>query len=190
MSGNAYIADELEARLLEHLPPSVLSVKQLDMLRDCSAEILVSGMLPYEDAIFDCVIAHFVLLWQKDVTAFLKEVRRVLAPNGVFLFSTLGIKTPHELEILGDLLLQASFKQPVVDRESLQLQYDNINQLSEDLTSSGLNDQLVQGVTEPSGQITATLEVIYGYALGKIISPASSGKIEIPVENISLRKYK
>jgi hypothetical protein len=94
------------------------------------------------------------------------------------------------MEMLGDLLLQASFHQLVVDRESLQLQYDNDSQLSADLASSGLNDQLVQVVTEPSGQMTATLDIIYGYALGKIISPAFSGKIEIPLESIILRKPK
>ncbi|MBP9726580.1 MAG: methyltransferase domain-containing protein [Gammaproteobacteria bacterium] len=190
LNGNAYIANELETRLLEHLPQSGVSTKQLDMLRDCSAETLVSETLPYQDATFDCVVAHFTLLWHKDIAAFFKEVRRILMPNGVFLFSTLGIKSAHEMERLGDLLLQASFHQLVIDRESLQLQYDNDSQLFADLASSSLNDQLVQVVTEPSGQITATLEVIYGYALGKVISPAFPGKIEIPVENITLRKFK
>jgi SAM-dependent methyltransferase len=190
LNGNAYIADELENRLLEHLPQTDVSAKRLDMLRDCSAETLVSEILPYQDGAFDCVIAHFALLWKTDVTAFFKEVRRILTPDGTFLFSTLGIKAPHEMEMLGDLLLQASFHQLVVDRESLQLQYDNDSQLSADLASSGLNDQLVQVVTEPSGQMTATLDIIYGYALGKIISPAFSGKIEIPLESIILRKPK
>ena len=177
----AFIADELKARLLEHAPNPVLPAKML--------ELSPAGIQKkYQDAEFDCVIAPLVLMDQEKWRVFFTEIQRILAPNGFFLFSTLGNEAPNELEILGDTLLKAGFQLPVVDREILQWQYDNMNVLLKDLEQSGLNEKLVRVTKESSGDIIATFDVMYGYALGSLINSLTPGKIEIPVENIKIRK--
>ena len=177
----AFIADELKARLLEHAPNPVLPTKRLELLQ---ADI----QKKYQDAEFDCVIASLILIAQEDVAKFFTEINRILAPNGIFLFSTLGTELSHELEKLGDDLLKAGFNLPVVDRENLQLQYDDKVVLLKDLESSGLSEKMVRVTTESNTHIIATLDVMYGYALGAATQTFSSGKIEIPLETIKIRK--
>jgi len=46
--------------------------------------------LPYESAAFDCVVSTFTLCTIPDVAAALAEVRRVLKPDGRFLFAEHG----------------------------------------------------------------------------------------------------
>lgn len=177
----AFIADELKMRLLEHAPDSVLPVKRLD-LSDFNIQE------KYQDAEFECIIAPLVLISQEEMQVFFKEIHRILAPNGIFLFSTLGNQVSHELEQLGDVLLKTGFQLPVVDRETLQLQYDDIQVLMKDLKQSGLNEQYVHVTNHASNDILATLDVIYGYALGAVVKTKVLGKIEIPIETIKIRK--
>ncbi len=177
----AFIADELKARLLEHAPHPILPSKRLDLSRATIQE-------KYQDAEFDYIIAPLVLISQEEKIVFFKEIHRILAPQGIFLFSTLGNKEPHALEELGDDLLKAGFKLPVVDRENLQLHYDDKIILLKDLALSGLNEKLVRVTTESNTNIIATLDVMYGYALGAATQTSSSGKIEIPLETIKIRK--
>lgn len=46
--------------------------------------------LPFEDNTFDTVLAHFMLYHVPDLPKAMKELRRVLKPNGVFMAFTLG----------------------------------------------------------------------------------------------------
>lgn len=177
----AFIANELNIRLLEHAPNAILPSKKLELLQ-------ANIQKKYQEAEFDCVIAPLILISEKGFHTFFQEVRRILSPQGFFLFSTLGSEGSPALEILGDALLQAGFQLPVVDREILQLHYDDINVLLNDLEQSGLNEKLVHVTKKSSEDIMATIDVIYGYTLGSTINSLTSGKIEIPVETIKIRK--
>lgn len=185
---DAFIANELETRLREHLPHAILPTKKLELSREGVTGLMVSGSSLYQAAEFDGVIAPLVLLEPEEVTAFFKEVHRILAPNGFFLFSTLGNDRPHALETIGDALLKAGFQLPVVDRETLQVHYDNMNILRQDLELSGLSEEFIRVEKKSSHDIIATLDVIYGYALGAVIQTSSVAKIEIPIESIKIRK--
>lgn len=177
----AFIANELKARLLEHAPNRILPAKRLEVLQANLHE-------KYPDAKFDCIIAPLVLISQEARLTFFKEIHRILAPQGFFLFSTLGHAAPHELEMLGDALLKTGFQLPVVDKETLQLQYDDMSVLLKDLEQSGLNEQYARVTKESPTDITATFEVMYGYALGAAIEKKSSGKIEIPLATLKIRR--
>ncbi len=177
----AFIADELKARLLEHAPNPILSTKRLELLQ-------AGIQKKYQDAEFECIIAPLILISQEEMQVFFKEIYRILAPNGIFLFSTLGAELSHELEKLGDDLLKSGFKLPVVDRENLQLHYDDKTVLLKELALSGLNETLVRVTMESDTHIIATLDVMYGYALGAGAKTISPGKIEIPIETIKIRK--
>ncbi|MBF0109852.1 MAG: methyltransferase domain-containing protein [Magnetococcales bacterium] len=100
--------------------------------------------LPFAAHTFDAVFSNMALHWIADRRAALKEIRRVLKPEGVFFFSMAGAETLIELRTclawidqkhhqqvrrrilplptlqpLGDELLSLGFRQPVVDRELL-----------------------------------------------------------------------
>ena len=128
------------------------------------------------------------MISKEDIPAFFKEIHRILAPNGIFLFSTLGTEAPHELEILGDALLKTGFQLPVVDREILKLHYENRSDLLKDLELSDLNEKHMRVTTDSSEEIMAIFDVMYGYAVGASLKTLSPEKIEIPIETIKIRK--
>lgn len=64
--------------------------------------------LPFTPATFDFVICHYFLLWLKEPIAAMREMYRVLKPNGVVVaFAepdyTARVESPHEFELLGKL---------------------------------------------------------------------------------------
>jgi ubiquinone/menaquinone biosynthesis C-methylase UbiE len=87
---------------LPHYPPAVTKLTVIDpnpMLPDRVARRIseakmpveqltldASGRLPFEDASFDSVVSTFTLCSIDDLAAALREIRRVLRPEGLFLF--------------------------------------------------------------------------------------------------------
>ena len=92
--------------------------------------------LPLADASFDLVFSNLCLQWLDDLPAVFAQWRRVLAPDGALVASTFGPDTlwelreafaqaddaPHvspfaDIARVGDALVAAGFRQPVLDRE-------------------------------------------------------------------------
>ncbi|HSF25579.1 MAG TPA: class I SAM-dependent methyltransferase [Blastocatellia bacterium] len=87
---------------LPHYPPAVTKLTVIDpnpMLPDRVARRIseakmpveqlkldASGRLPFEDASFDSVVSTFTLCSIDDLAAAMREIRRVLRPEGLFLF--------------------------------------------------------------------------------------------------------
>ena len=72
--------------------------------------------LPYQDAAFDITYCHFLLLWVKNPTQALREMKRVTKPNGSILaFAepdyTNRIDKPEELAMLGKWQVDALKRQ-------------------------------------------------------------------------------
>lgn len=89
-------------RNLPHYPPAVASLTALDPMRalDKKVEARVraaafpvarvalpaDGKLPFESGRFDCAVSTWTLCSVGDVPAALQELRRVLKPDGLFLY--------------------------------------------------------------------------------------------------------
>jgi len=56
--------------------------------------------IPYENESFDIVIANHLMFYLKDIPSMLKEVKRVLKPNGYFFCSTYGKNHMKEITTL------------------------------------------------------------------------------------------
>jgi malonyl-CoA O-methyltransferase len=145
--------------------------------------------LPLAPGSVQLVWSNMALHWAADAPAALAEFQRVLAPEGLLMFSTLGPDTLKELRAaagaarvhrfadmhdLGDALVAAGFSAPVMDMELLTLAYAGAGALLADLRASGqtlaragrprgLASRGLRAALERSGS-AATYEVVYGHA--------------------------
>ncbi len=108
--------------------------------------------LPLAAGSVGLVWSNMALHWAADPPAALREFARVLAADGLVLFSTLGPDTLAELRAaagggrvhrfadmhdVGDALVAAGFSAPVMDTERLTLTYAGGEALLADLRASG-----------------------------------------------------
>lgn len=115
--------------------------------------------LPFTAGSFDLVYCNLVLQWCEDLDQAFTELRRVLSPHGLLLFSTFGPDTLKELRIawrkadgfnhvnrfidmhdIGDALIRAGFAEPVMDVEQVTLTYTSVNALAQDLKAIGAHN--------------------------------------------------
>jgi malonyl-CoA O-methyltransferase len=108
--------------------------------------------LPLASATLGLLWSNMALHWAADAPAALREFHRVLAPEGLLMFSTLGPDTLAELRRaagaervhafadmhdLGDMLIAAGFAEPVMDMERVTMVYADGEALLADLRASG-----------------------------------------------------
>lgn len=143
--------------------------------------------LPIASEALDFIWCNMALHWLGDPLPALKEFRRVLAPEGLVMFSTLGPDTLKELRAaagarrvhdfldmhdVGDMLVAAGFSAPVMDMEIIRMAYRGATQLLDDLRSTGQTNARAdrpRGLAgrrfrDPLSVSTATFEVVYGHA--------------------------
>lgn len=112
--------------------------------------------LPFADATFDLIFSNLMLQWVGNPDAAITEARRVLRPEGLFTFTSLGPDSLKELRHawaavddrehvhafidmhdLGDALVRAGFVEPVMDTERLTITYPDFPALAAELQGSG-----------------------------------------------------
>jgi malonyl-CoA O-methyltransferase len=128
--------------------------------------------IPFNDNSFDLVFSNLMLHWTNHLGMTIREIYRVLKPEGLLLFSTLGPDTLYELRqswstiddrahvhpfldmhIIGDHLQQASFQDPVVDMEFISITYNDLKKIFLDLKNLGthnINKNRLRGLTGKS----------------------------------------
>jgi malonyl-CoA O-methyltransferase len=158
-------------------------------LRPVCADI---GSLPFASRSADLIFSNLASYWCADPMAMFSEFRRVLRPDGMLLFSTLGPATLQELgaawagadsEIempvfpdlleIGDALMAAGFREPVMDMERIVLSYTSLDSLLDELEATGMS-LLVRGWNREESSICA-LETAY-------LQQASGGKLPLGFE--------
>jgi len=112
--------------------------------------------LPLGEAGVDFIFSNATLQWCSDLDRTFAELRRVLAPGGLLMFTTFGPDTLRELRAawaqadgrghvspfldmhdVGDALVRAGFEGPVLDAEHLTLTYAHLSGLMDDLRGLG-----------------------------------------------------
>ena len=137
--------------------------------------------LPLADESFDLVCSNLTLQWVAEPTQMLHEMRRVLAPNGLMLFSTFGRRTLQELRQslasiahahaglvlpfpdvtdLGNALMGLAVELPVTDSDLFTLTYPDTMALVRELKGIGASSAAIRH--RPGG--------LYGRALLKSLS--------------------
>ena len=119
--------------------------------------------LPFADASVDVVVSSLMLQWCNPPDPAFAEIRRVLKPDGLVAFSTLGPDTLRELRTawaeadgtsntynhvnhftdmhdVGDALVRAGLSEPVLDVDRMQLTYPDALALMRDLKAIGAHN--------------------------------------------------
>lgn len=115
--------------------------------------------IPLADSSVDMIWSSLTIQWINVPDSVLAEFFRVLKPEGMLMFSTLGPDTLHELRSafagvdssthvnqfidmhdVGDALMRIGFAQPVMDMEKIVLTYDSARDVMSDLKSIGAHN--------------------------------------------------
>ncbi len=157
--------------------------------------------LPFQERSLDIIFSASTFQWCNDIGAAFQESCRVLKDQGLLLFSSFGPDTlkelrhcfaqvdehPHvsafiDMQSLGDGLLASGFQSPVMESETITVEYSDPMQLLKDLQDTGATNHLEQRARGlmtrrrlndvmreyekfvlPNGKYPASYEVIYGH---------------------------
>jgi len=130
--------------------------RQQRWLRPFARVVGDAHRLPFHDAAVDMVFSNLMLQWSSDPDALFAEARRVMRPEGLITFATLGpdslkeirgawSQVDHHTHVhrfidmhdLGDALIRAGFAEPVMDAERLTITYADSQSLFSELRSTG-----------------------------------------------------
>lgn len=136
-------------------------------------------VLPFKNEAFDLVVCALNLHYVNDLPGALAQIRRTLAPNGLFLAALIGGQSLQELRIcltqaqeeleggasprvapfadlrdLGGLLQRAGLALPVTDCDSLVVRFPSALHLMRDLRFMGAANPLVAGARRPLRRAT------------------------------------
>jgi SAM-dependent methyltransferase len=125
--------------------------------------------LPFAPESFDLAVSALALQWVNDLPGALIQIRRMLAPDGLFLACMIGGQSLQELRAafaeaeadirggvsprvapfadlrdLGSLLQRAGFALPVTDSDTVTVRYDSMFGLMTDLRAMGATNILTQ----------------------------------------------
>jgi malonyl-CoA O-methyltransferase len=115
--------------------------------------------LPFADDSFELVFSNLMLQWCMDLEPVFTELRRVLAPGGLLMFTTFGPDTLRELRAswevvdgythvnafidmhdIGDALIRTHWAEPVMDSEHITVTYPGVRPLMRDLKNLGAHN--------------------------------------------------
>ena len=189
--------------------------------RDVRADAL---QLPMRDGSIDLVYSNLLLPWIDDHAAMFSEVTRVLRKGGLFVFSTLGPDSFRELRAawgetdsishvrpfpdmhdVGDRLVRSGLRDPVLDVETLVLEYRDTDSLVRDIARAAAGNSLRDRRRSLTGKtalatmidrltqggaalpLTITLELVFGHAWGGGRAERSD-EFHVPAATIGLRR--
>jgi len=112
---------------------------------------------------FDLVFSNLSLQWCRDLNCAFLEIQRILRPDGLLLFTTLGpdtlkelrfawaevSDTPHvnqffDMHDAGDALVANGFTAPVMEAERITVNYDDVISLMRDLKGLGATNAALE----------------------------------------------
>lgn len=189
--------------------------------RAVQAVELTSSTLQFQSQSFDFIFMQLLLSATNDWPHLIRECHRVLKPGGMLLFSAVGPDTLKELantyakvdlissvhacvdmHDIGDACVKAGFENPVMDMSPLTLQYQQLNQLWDDLKLTGANSVQInrqRGLLTPrqwarlqmayphtSDGYPATIEIIVGHAWAgeRIAQQQQAHEVTVSIDNL------
>lgn len=169
----------------------------------------------------DLIWSNMHLHGVKDPPALFDRWRQMLSPEGLVMFSCLGPGTlrdlrnlygrrgwsTHSVEFvdmhdLGDMLVRSGFADPVMDQETLTIQWDNPSALCDDLRVLGgnasplrfgglrtrrwlasLHNEL-QALRNDAGKLSLEFEIVYGHAFKAALPKTAPIETRVPLDEM------
>ncbi|MDQ6963812.1 MAG: malonyl-ACP O-methyltransferase BioC [Mariprofundales bacterium] len=124
-----------------------------------------ANRLPLKDGCCDLVASNLTMQWLPDPVTMLREMRRILAPGGLIIFSTFGRNTLAELRrtlatidpdkaglvlpfpdvmSLGDIFNRQAVQMPVTDSDRITLSYADTTALVRELKGMGASARAIR----------------------------------------------
>jgi malonyl-CoA O-methyltransferase len=185
------VQDEILARLdLVTLKPKRILALGCDRLQERYPDAEIVSMIDEENSL-DLVVSNLNLVTEE----ILHEWHRLLRPEGLLMFASLGPNTLSEIEQhafpqfidmhnLGDALLQTGFLDPIVDMEHFEVKYQDNAQVLSDLNMMGI-------LTADEAVLSLTYEIVYGHAWNAEtkddFKADSDGMVKIPLAALRAR---
>lgn len=180
--------------------------------------VVLEGDVP--EASIDLLWANMALHGSADPPALLQRWQRLLSVGGFVMFSSFGPETLKELRELyrqrgwpepvqsfvdmhdlGDMMVAAGFADPVMDQETVRLNWADANALLAELRSIGANASpsrfaglrtprwraaLEEAISAAAGDRRPSLsfEIVYGHAFKAAPRAPVSGETSIPIEHV------
>jgi SAM-dependent methyltransferase len=159
------------AQIAEALQRPERFVVRAAPLAESATHVIVADeeALPFAPGSFDLVVSGLSLQWANDLPGALVQIRRALAPDGLFLAALVGGQSLTELRTaltsaeaeltggasprvapfadvrdLGGLLQRAGFALPVTDSEPIIVRYASMFALMRDLRGMGATNALTE----------------------------------------------
>lgn len=143
---------------------------------------------------YDLIISPLFIHWLPAELDIFLRLRLLLTEQGYLFFNAYGPNTFQsilakpafmDMHLLGDALLQAKLRDPVVDVERLQARYDSVDEIHQDLQALGYNLLLT---TQSPKDLKLDYEFIYGHALGASLTADNTadeyGEVHIGLEQL------
>lgn len=163
--------------------------------------------LPLRAQSVDLIFANFLLPWHDNTTLLLRECKRILKAEGVFMFTALGPDTllewsgifaeetlPRRVDMhdFGDALLKEGFQDPVLDVNHYTVNYRDSDKLMMELCATGmLTESMSLDLLTSSEEDTwsVTYEIIYAHAFAPQKSAqttfnADQGMVKVPLSHL------
>lgn len=202
-SASAALATQFEKANIIALDWAPAMLRQVAGMAGKNPWLLCADMhsLPLAARSVDLVFSNLALQWSNDLPTVFHEFRRIMKPEAMLVFTCYGPDTLHELKQawrvidnlqhvndfpdmhdIGDGLMAAGFREPVMDAERLTLEYRDVLTLMREIKGSGAHNvasQRFRGLTPASRlqgmqqayeqfrhneRYPASYEVIYGAA--------------------------
>lgn len=195
------------------LPMCRLTATKASFMRPLRVVCANISSLPFAHRSADLLVANLSLQWTADLATLFNGLRRVMRPGGLLLFSLpvtdslrelkqacqnaqleSGVGIFPDIHDIGDSLLAAGFRDPVLDAELITLTYPGLAALLQELHAVGASSYInnFRGLRENTGELAAhypgvqagarwplTWEIAYGVAFGpEEGQPVRSGGVE------------
>lgn len=185
--------------------------------------------LPFAAGSFDLVFSNLCLPWIADLEGLFAQWRALLNPGGLVACSSLGPETlielreafaddpmPHindfaHIQNLGDALLAAGFRNPVLSTDRFTLTHPSFDALLADLRGSGAVNAMAtrrrsltgrarlaaaragyETFRDADGLLPSTWDVLYAHAFapepGQPVRRAGHDLVSVPVSRIPIRR--
>lgn len=152
-----------------------LLTQQREYLKICAD----ASKIPLKQQSIDLIWSNLLLPYIPSYKVFFQEVKRVLKNDGILLMSGLSLDSLKELRqiglntanfpdmhVVGDLLIELGFKDPVLDLEIVTLKYDSFKDMLFEVRSVGAGANFAQNGIKLTKQLYFDLEKKYLQTVG------------------------